>query len=109
VMTIAGGPAMSDKKGLVGSWGTDYPVTDTVKYEKQTCGLGVYVPQPYARKQMVEGLNNLILMPYHKGEVLRFYFTAAARKEEKDPYTSDKQFFAYLKKWKTALEPVELK
>ncbi len=109
VMTIAGGPTMSDKKGLVGSWGTDYPVTDTVKYEKQTCGLGVYVPQPYARKQMVEGLNNLILMPYHKGEVLRFYFTAAARKEEKDPYTSDKQFFAYLKKWKTALEPVELK
>jgi len=84
-------------------------VTDTVKYEKQTVGLGVYVPQKLVNKQVVEGLNNLILMPYHKGETLRFYFTAAARKEEKDPFTSSEQFFAYLKNWKTTLEPVVVK
>jgi len=109
VQTIAGGPTMTDNKGLVGSWGTDFPVTDTVKYEKQTVGLGVYVPQKLVNKQAVEGLNNLILMPYHKGETLRFYFTAAARKEEKDPFTSSEQFFAYLKNWKTTLEPVVVK
>ena len=109
VQTIAGGPTMTDNKGLVGSWGTDFPVTDTVKYEKQTVGLGVYVPQKLVNKQVVEGLNNLILMPYHKGETLRFYFTAAARKEEKDPFTSSEQFFAYLKNWKTTLEPVVVK
>lgn len=109
VETIKGGPTTTDKKGLVGSWGTDYPVTDTVKYEKQTVGLGVYVPQPYAAKQVVEGLNNLVLMPYKKGETLRFYFTAAARKEKKDPFTSTEQFFAYLRNWKASLEPVIVK
>lgn len=109
VQTIAGGPTMTDHEGLVGSWGTDYPVTDTVKYEKQTCGLGVCVPKKYVNKQLTEGLNNLILMPYHKGQILRFYFTAAARKEEKDPFTSSEQFFAYLKNWSAALEPVILK
>lgn len=106
VETIKGGPTMSDKKGLAGSWGTDYPVTDTIKYEKQTVGLGVFVPQPYATKQVVQGLNNLVLMPYKKGETLRFYLTAAALKEEKKPFTSAEQFFAYLKNWSAALKPV---
>ncbi len=109
VETIKAGPTFSDQKGLVGSWGTDFPVTDTIKYEKQTVGLGVFVPQPYAKKQVVQGLNNLILMFYKKGETLRFYFSAAARKEEKDPFTSSEQFFAYLKNWGAALEPVLVK
>ncbi|MDD4970976.1 MAG: DUF4861 domain-containing protein [Paludibacter sp.] len=109
VQTIAGGPTMTGQKGLVGSWGTDYPVTDTIKYEKQTCGLGVYVPKVIARQQVTEGLNNLILMSYHKGDILRFYFTAAALKEEKKPFNSSEQFFAYLKQWATKLEPVVVK
>ena len=109
VQTIAGGPTMTGNKGLVGSWGTDYPVTDTVKYEKQTCGLGVCVPIKYVSKQVTEGLNNLIIMPYHKGETLRFYFTSAALKEEKKPFTTADQFFAYLKQWEETLEPVIIK
>lgn len=109
VQTIAGGPVFTSQKGLVGSWGTDYPVTDTVKYGKQTCGLGVYVPQPFAGAQITEGLNNLILMSYKKDKTLRFYLTAAAMKEEKEPFTSADQFFAYLTRWKAALEPIEVK
>ncbi len=109
VQTIAGGPTMTNIKGLEGSWGTDYPVTDTVKYEKQTCGLGVCVPKELVNKQLTEGLNNLILMPYHKGEVLRFYYTAAALKEDQKPFKSSEQFFAYLKKWSEALQPVVIK
>jgi hypothetical protein len=109
VQGIKAGPTMTDNKGLVGSWGTDYPVTDTVKYEQQTVGLGVFVPIPYAKKQVVQGLNNLILMPYKKGEILHFYLTAAARKEETNPFTSSEQFFAYLKNWKETLSPVLVK
>lgn len=109
VQGIKAGPTMTDNKGLVGSWGTDYPVTDTVKYEMQTVGLGVFVPVPYAKKQVVQGLNNLVLMPYKKGEILRFHLTAAARKEEKDTFTSADQFFAYLKNWSTTLKPVIVK
>lgn len=109
VQTIKAGSVMTDNKGLVGSWGTDYPVNDTVKYKKQTCGLGVYVPLPFAGKQVAEGLNNLIIMPYKKGQVLRFNFTVAAQKEEQNPFTSSEQFFAYLKSWGAALKPVVVK
>ena len=31
---------MSDHKGLTGSWGTDWPVTDTIGYVKETTGMG---------------------------------------------------------------------
>lgn len=109
VQQIGGGSTMSDNKGLVGSWGTDFPVTDTLKYKKQTVGLGVFVPKIFVKQQLVEGANNLVLMPYHKDETLRFYFTAAARKEEKNPFTSSEQFFTYLKNWAAALEPVIMK
>jgi hypothetical protein len=104
VQSIKLGTTITDIKGLVGSWGTDYPVTDTVKYEKQTTGLGVYVPKKYVSKHVIEGLNNLVLMNYKKDDVLRFYLTAAARKEEKDPFTSPGQFFDYLKVWSKDIE-----
>ncbi len=109
VQTIAGGPTFAATKGLLGSWGTDYPVTDTLKYEKQTCGLGVFVPMPYAGKQVSEGLNNLILMPYKKGELLRFFITAAAQKEENTTFASAEQFFNYLRQWKNELKAIEVK
>jgi hypothetical protein len=109
VQQIGGGPIMTNNNGLVGSWGTDFPVTDTLKYKKQTVGLGVFVPTKFLNKQLVEGANDLVLMSCKKGETLRFYFTAAARKEEKNPFTSSEQFFTYLKNWSSALEPVEVK
>jgi len=103
------GPLSNDTKGLVGSWGTYYPVTDSIKFAKQTVGLGVFVPSASIIKQVTDGANNLILMPYHKGETLRFYLTAASRKEENTPFTSEVPFFSYLKQWSTSLEPVVIK
>jgi len=108
VQTIAGGPTFTDSKGLTGSWGTDFPVTDTLKYGKQSCGLGVYVPVPFVGTQVSEGLNNLVLMPYKKGEILRFHLTAAAQKEEYSSFDSAEQFFSYLEQWKKGLKPIEV-
>jgi len=109
VQQTGGGPLFSNKQGLVGSWGTYYPVNDTIKYAKQTVGLGVCVPKVSVLKHVTEGGNNLILMPYHKGEILRFYLTAVSRKEENTPYTSDKPFFNYLSQWANELKPVTVK
>lgn len=109
VQQTGGGPTTSDNQGLVGSWGTNYPVTDTIKYTKQTVGLGVFVPKTHVIKHVTDGANNLVIMPYHKGETLRFYLTAASRKEEKDPFTSADTFFAYLNQWRNTLEPVIVK
>ena len=109
VQQTGGGPVMSDNKGLVGSWGTYYPVTDSIKFAKQTVGLGVYVPAVSIIKHVSESANNLVLMPYHKGETLRFYLTSVSRKEENTPFTSEVPFFSYLKQWAITLEPVVIK
>jgi hypothetical protein len=55
-----------------------------VKYEMQTVSLVVFIPDQYAKMQVVSGLNNLLLMSYKKGEILRFRLTAAVHNEEKD-------------------------
>jgi hypothetical protein len=99
VQQTGGGTTSSDNKGLVGSWGTYFPVTDTVKYAKQTVGLGVRVPVKSVIKHVTVGANNLVLMPYHKGKILKFYLTAASRKEEKNPFTTSAEFFSYLSSW----------
>ena len=41
----------SDHEGLVASWGTDWPVGDTIKYKKETVGLATYIPKKYIRKE----------------------------------------------------------
>lgn len=103
VQQIGGGKLYSDNK-LVGSWGTYFPQPDSVKYGKETAGLGVYIPQKYNGKQVTSGVDNLILMQYKKGEVIRFYLTAAWLKEENTPFTSEDKFFTYLKSWSENLQ-----
>lgn len=107
VIIIKNGKTINES-GLVGSWGTDYPVSDTIKYAKETCGLGVNVPQQFVNKHVEEGINNLILMKYKKGDILHFNFTAAAKKEEWSAFSTSEQFFSYLKDW-SAIKPVVVK
>ena len=52
VQNITGHADMfSDHNGLVASWGTDWPVNDTVKYKKETVGLATYIPKKYVVKE----------------------------------------------------------
>ncbi len=106
VQKIPGGTLFSDDKGLVGSWGSDYPQNDTVKYSKETVGLGVYVPSEYVKQHTTDKVNNLILMPYKKGETLRFYLTAVWVREEFSAIKNENSFFDYIKNWSNSLQPV---
>jgi len=108
VQQIGGGQLLNSNE-LVGSWGNYFPQPDSVKYGKETAGLGVYVPMQCKGKQVQSGVDNLILMPYKKGEVLHFYLTAAALKEENTSFTASDKFFAYLTKWKEELKTIEVK
>ena len=78
-----------------GSWGTDWPVNDTVKYAKETIGLGVFVPQEYAGKTVMDKRNNLVL--FAPKTYLKFYLTVvAATKEKNPPATTAEEFRDYL-------------
>ena len=49
VQILKEGGHMSDHKGLTGSWGTDWPVTDTIGYVKETTGMGTFIPKYIGR------------------------------------------------------------
>ncbi len=93
----------TNKKGLVGIWGTDFPVNDTIKYGKQTVGLGVFVPNQYVKQQTKDKVNHLILIGNNGQPFIKYYLTAAAKKEKKG-FKSAEEFFKYLEIWKKEKE-----
>lgn len=101
-----GGGACFQSNQLVGSWGSWHPQPDFDKYPKETVGLGLYMPKEHQGKQLMEGVNNLIIAPYKKGETLRFHFTTVAAKEEQNTIQSSEAFFKYLDNWRKGLTPM---
>ena len=87
---------------LLGSWGTDWPVNDTVKYAKETVGLGVFVPKEYATKKMIPATPNLVCL-FRPATYLRFYLTCVAQKEDNPPARTAEEFYAFLVQWANAL------
>ena len=87
---------------LVASFGTDWPVNDTVKYAKETVGLGVFIPKAYAGELVHDKSNNLCLL---KGTNPHFYLTACGATKENHPVaTNAEEWFAYLRKWAKGLK-----
>ncbi len=87
---------------LLGSWGMDWPVEDTVKYHKEIVGLGCYVPQQYV-KDIVEDRQN-IMIRFQPLTYLKFHITAVAQKENNPPARNQREFIDYLRKWRKSLQ-----
>ncbi len=99
VQKIKDGGLLTDPaNGLLGSFGTDWPVNDTVKYAKETVGLGIIVDKDTPGLRYVEDkVNHLVLMPYKKGTVLRFRLTAVSSKTA--AWTQTAFFDEFLQAW----------
>ena len=71
----------SDHNGLVASWGTDWPVNDTVKYKKETVGLATYIPKKYVVKETSDKENFLYTISAPGKSSFRYYtsFTSARK------------------------------
>lgn len=83
---------------LLASWGTDWPVNDSVKYAKETVGLGVFIPKAFAGELVHDKQNNLCL--FQKRSKLHFYLTCVGATKENHPVaTSAEEWFAYLRRW----------
>lgn len=85
----------------VASWGTDWPVNDTVKYPKETVGLAVCVPQEYYCGQVVNRHNALIR--FQPSRYLCFHLTVVSQKENNPPAASSRQFWHFVKQWEKQL------
>ena len=92
---------------LLASWGTDWPVNDSAKYAKETVGLAVFIPKPYAGALVHDKSNNLCLL---KSKVesqkskAHFYLTCVGATKETHPCaTTAEEWFAYLRRWAKGL------
>ena len=110
---------------LLASWGTDWPVNDSVKYAKETVGLAVFIPKAYAGDLVHDKQNNLCLLnltaegdPTAKRSysdsgltakrsemcAAHFYLTCVgATKESRPVATTPEEWFAYLRRWAKSL------
>lgn len=109
VQNITGHANMfSDHNGLVASWGTDWPVNDTVKYKKETVGLATYIPKKYVVKETSDKENFLYTISAPGKSSFRYYTSFTSCKETFG-YPDKEKWFAYVQEWKKALEqPVKI-
>lgn len=109
VQNITGHADMfSDHNGLVASWGTDWPVNDTVKYKKETVGLATYIPKKYMVKETSDKENFLYTISAPGKSSFRYYTSFTSCKETFG-YPDKEKWFAYVQEWKKALEqPVKI-
>lgn len=109
VQNITGHADMfSNHNGLVASWGTDWPVNDTVKYKKETVGLATYIPKKYVVKETSDKENFLYTISAPGKSSFRYYTSFTSCKETFG-YPDKEKWFAYVQEWKKALEqPVKI-
>ena len=104
VQKLKENPSMiSDHDGLLGSWGTDWPVGDTVKYAKETVGIGTFIPKTIRGKE-TEDADNYLYTISADGKNSFHYYTTFTSKKEKFGFNDDKDWFRYLAEWKKSLE-----
>lgn len=99
----------SDHCGLVGSWGRHWPVTDTVKYAKETIGIATSIPQRYVKQEVEDKDNYLYEVKLPQNGRFTYHTMFTSRKEQFG-FADEKAWFAYMRQWKEQLEhPVKIK
>ena len=103
IINVKGSEEFSDKKGLRACWGTDYPSTDTVKWSRETVGLGICIPQKNIAEEMPANKDNYAFVVKTTGSHLGYKIIYTSANEEFG-YHSAKEWFDFLKEWKREVE-----
>lgn len=101
----------SDKKGLRGCWGTDWPVSakDSVGHKRETVGLGIYVPEKYIVSEEPANKDNYAYVIKTDTDELHYQITFCSDNETFG-YHKDKDWYEFLKEWKDDVtHPVVIK
>ena len=103
IINVKGSEEYSDKKGLRACWGTDYPSTDTVKWKRETVGLGIWIPQQYKASEEPANKDNYAFTVKTSDQHLSYKIVYTSANEEFG-YHSAQEWFDYLKGWKAEAE-----
>ncbi len=92
-----------DGEGLVASWGTHWPVNDTVKYAKETIGIATCVPKRFVTGQ-ADTPDDFMYVVKAPGQKTLTYHTMFTSKKEKFGFEDSESWFGYLPQWREELE-----
>ena len=98
IINVKGSEEFSNKKGLRACWGTDYPSTDTVKWNRETVGLAILVPQKHIVSEEPANKDNYTYVLKVDGRQMSYKVTYTSANETFG-YHSAKEWFDYLKAW----------
>jgi hypothetical protein len=109
IINVKESEEFTDEKGLRGCWGTDYPSTDTLKWSRETVGLGIWVPMEYIEREEPANDNNYAYVIKVKGSHMS-YKVSYCSANEGFGFKSKEEWFEWLKTWKMEVEkPVIVK
>lgn len=103
VQNIKNSQSMSDHKGLIACWGTDWPVNDTIKYAKETVGLATFIPSQYVVGEEKDKVNYLYQVSAPGATAMRYYISFTSMKETFG-YKSAEEWFAHVTAWRKEME-----
>lgn len=105
IINVKGSEEMTDRHGLRGCWGTDWPVAlkDSAGHKRETVGLGIYVPEKYIIKELPKNKDNYPYVVGNADKKLHYYINFCSDNETFG-YHSAKEWFDYLKQWRKELD-----
>lgn len=109
IINVKGSEEFSDKNGLRACWGTDYPSTDTVKWSRETVGLGILIPQRHIVSEEPQNKDNYAFVVQAEGRTLS-YKVVYSSANESFGFHNAKEWFGWLKRWRKEVEqPIVVK
>ena len=110
IINVKDSEEFSDRQGLRGCWGTDWPVSakDSVGHKRETVGLGICIPVKHVVSELPANKDNYPYVISTPTDELHYAITFGSDNEDFG-YHSAKEWFEYLKTWRKELEaPVEV-
>jgi len=113
IIKVKGSEEFSDKNGLRACWGTDWPSTDTVKWNRETVGLAISLQKQNIVSEenadtIAQGGNYTFVVKAANNHIS--YKVAYCSANEDFGFHSATEWFDWVKMWKKELEkPVKIR
>lgn len=110
LINVKGSEEFSDREGLRGCWGSDFPsgAKDSIAHPRETVGLGIFVPDEYRKCEEPATKDNYAFVVGTEGRHIHYKLVYTSDKE-KFGFHSAKDWFKFLKEWRRQMkEPNEI-
>ena len=103
VINVKGSEEFSDKKGLRGCWGSDFPTGDTINFKRETVGLGILIPKQYVVSEQPANKDNYAFVVGTNNNKMSYKIVYSSDNESFG-FHSAKDWFNFLKQWRKEVE-----